>query len=98
MPEQRLMFGFRSRRTLALLGCVVLLYLACGGLLLHHHTGGPETVCPVCHSVHTPALAVDYVDLLSQPQQAASTAYLPAAPAPLDSFALHRASRAPPCI
>ena len=42
-------FTFR-KRTLAILGCIALLYFVGGGAFAHQHTGGPETACHVCQS------------------------------------------------
>ena len=84
------------RRALALLGCVVLLYFAAGGTLLHHHTSGPETACHICQALHVPALAAAPVKLIPEAQQVGWHASLPESAALSDSFALHRASRAPP--
>jgi len=83
-------------RALAVLGCVALLYFAAGGTLLHHHTGGPETACQICQALHAPALAAAPVKLIPEAQQVAWHAALPESAVPSDSFALHRASRAPP--
>ena len=89
-------FEFWSwRRAFAIIGCVALLYFAAGGALLHHHTGGPET-CHVCQSLHMPALAATTLILLPQGQQVARQTAPARNASPLDSFALHRASRAPP--
>lgn len=85
-----------GKRTLALLGCVALLYFAGGGAFVHQHTGGPETACPVCQSLHMPALAAAPLDLIPEARQIAWHAVLPENVSPLDSFSLHRASRAPP--
>lgn len=84
------------RQALALLGCLLLLYFAGGGILLHHHTGGPDTACPVCHSLHLPALAAAQLELFPQLRQVIWHAFTPHSATPRDSFALHRASRAPP--
>jgi hypothetical protein len=84
------------RRPLAVLCCLALLYFAGGGILLHQHTGGPDTVCPVCHSLHTPVEAAVAVDLFPQEQQRTWQLNLPQEATPLAAFALHRASRAPP--
>jgi len=80
----------------ALVSCLALLYFAGGGSLLHHHTGGPETPCHVCQALHMPALAVAPVKLIPAALQVAWYHLLPLLSAPTDSFALHRASRAPP--
>ena len=97
MHSQEPIFGRRNaRRALALLGCVALLYLAAGGTFLHHHTNGPETTCHICQTLHMPALAATRLDLIPDTQQVAWHAVLPRHVAQLDSFSLHRASRAPP--
>jgi hypothetical protein len=97
MYSLTLSFGRGSgRRALAVLGCVALLYFAAGGTILHHHTGGPDTACHICQALHMPALAVAPLKLIPQTQQVDWHASLPEHAAPSDSFALHRASRAPP--
>jgi hypothetical protein len=89
-------FGHKgTRRALALLGCVALLYFTAGSTL-HRHTNGHETPCHVCQALHMPALAAAPLDLIPEAQQVAWHASLPQHAAPSDSFALHRASRAPP--
>jgi hypothetical protein len=85
-----------GRRALAILGCVALLYFAAGGTFAHQHNGGPETACHVCQSLHVPALAAASLDLIPQVRQVAWHPVLPENVSPLDSFSLHRASRAPP--
>jgi hypothetical protein len=85
-----------GQRALAILGCVALLYFAAGGAYVHTHTGGPETACHVCQSLHMPALAAAPLDLIPEARQVAWRAALPENVSPLDSFALHRASRGPP--
>lgn len=84
------------RRALAIFGCVALLYLAAGGAYLHQHSGGPDTVCHVCQSLHAPGLAAAPLQLLPGVPQVAWHAVPPVKAVPLDSFSLHRASRAPP--
>jgi hypothetical protein len=97
MQRLRHKAGLKSyRRAFAVLGCLALLYFAAGGTLLHQHAGGTDTVCPVCHSLHTPVLAAHAFELFPQEQQITWQAHLPEAGAPFASFALHRASRAPP--
>jgi hypothetical protein len=85
-----------GKRALTILGCATLLYFAAGGTFVHQHTGGPETACHVCQSLHVPALAAASLDLIPEARQAAWHAVLPENVSPLDSFSLHRASRAPP--
>jgi hypothetical protein len=90
-----------SRRTLAyraiaVFACAVLLFFAAGGTFLHHHQGGPETACHVCQTLHMPALASAKLDLVTTPGPITWYSSLPFHIAPEDSFALHRASRAPP--
>ena len=87
-----------GRRALAILGCIALLYFAGGGALVHHHTGGPDTACHVCQSVHVPALAAAPLALFPEAQQVAWHAVLTDDLSPLDPFALHRASRGPPSV
>lgn len=83
-------------RALALLACVGLVYLAAGGTFVHKHQKGPETACHICQAIHMPALAADTMDLVHAAAPLGWYASLPHHAAPLDSFALHRASRAPP--
>jgi hypothetical protein len=85
-----------GKRALAILACVALLYFAGGGVFVHQHSGGPESVCPVCQALHMPALAAAALDLIPQARQVAWHAVLPDSVSPLDPFALHRASRGPP--
>jgi hypothetical protein len=93
MNFDRLITG---RRTLAILGCLALLYFAAGGAFAHQHTGGPETACHICQALHMPALAAAPLELIPEAREVARYAALPSNAAPQDSFALHRASRAPP--
>jgi disulfide bond formation protein DsbB len=96
MHSQDTNSGLWRQRALALVACLALLYFAGGGSLLHQHTGGPETPCHVCQALHMPALAVAPVKLIPAAQQVAWHEVLPQHVTPTDSFALHRASRAPP--
>jgi hypothetical protein len=73
-----------------------LLFFAAGGTSLHQHQGGPNTVCHVCQALHLPGLAATSLHLLTTPGPIAWHSSLPLHIAPEDSFALHRASRAPP--
>jgi hypothetical protein len=92
-PVSRLRF---ARPGLALLGCVLLLYVATGFAFLHAHKSGPETTCHVCQVLHAPVLAVARLNLNPEVQQVARNSNLPDHAAPSSPFALHRASRAPP--
>jgi hypothetical protein len=97
MGSQGTIFGRTfARRAMALLGCAVLLFFAAGGTFLHHHQGGPETACHVCQTLHMPALAAASLDLVTAPEPITWYSSLPLHAAPDDSFAFHRASRAPP--
>ena len=85
-----------AHRALAVLACAVLLFFASGGTALHHHSDGPGTACHICQSLHVPALAAAALDLVAAPELITFYSSLPEHVAPSDSFALHRASRAPP--
>jgi hypothetical protein len=93
MDSARLISG---KRALAILGCIALLYFAAGGAYIHQHTGGADTACHICQSLHIPVLAAAPLDLIPEARPVAWHASLPVDAAPLDSFSLHRASRAPP--
>jgi hypothetical protein len=97
MRTQEVIFGRRNlRRALALLGCLALLYFVAGSTLHSHTTSAPDTACHVCQALHMPALAAGSLGLIPEAPQVAWNAALPLNAAPSDSFALHRASRAPP--
>jgi hypothetical protein len=84
------------RKALALLACAALVYFAAGGSFLHEHKKGPDTVCHICQALHLPTLAVAQLDLVRTPEIVTWYFSLPQHSAPSDSFALHRAGRAPP--
>jgi hypothetical protein len=86
----------KGKRALAVVGCLALLYFAAGGAFVHQHTGGPETACHVCQSLHMPALAAAPLAFIAEARQVAWHDVLPEDASPLDSFSLHRASRGPP--
>src|SRR6266849_2381353 len=88
--------GTHAHRALGLLGCAVLLFFAAGGTFLHHHQGGPNTVCHVCQALHLPALAAASLNLVTTPGPITWYSSILRHAAPEDSFALNRASRAPP--
>lgn len=91
------MFGRKVvTRAVALLACAALLYFAVGATLPHQHAQGPNNACHVCQALHMPVLAAARLDLNSAPQLVTWYSSLPQHLAPSDSFALHRASRAPP--
>jgi hypothetical protein len=85
-----------AQRALAILACTALLYFAAGGSFLHEHTKGLDTACHVCQALHMPTLAAAPLDLVSTPEIVSWYSSLPHHAAPSDSFALHRAGRAPP--
>jgi hypothetical protein len=85
-----------AQRALAILACAALLYFAAGGSFLHQHTKGPDAACHVCQALHLPTLAAAPLDLVNTPELVAWYSSLPQHAAPSDSFALHRAGRAPP--
>ena len=93
-----MIFGHKNRqRALAILGCLALFYFVAGATL-HHHTDGQDTACHVCQVLHVPALAAAALDLIPEALEATWHASAPENATPTDSFALHRASRAPPAI
>jgi hypothetical protein len=85
-----------GKRALAVLGCIALLYFAAGGTFAHEHTSGSNTPCHVCQSLHVPALAAAALSFIPEARQISWHPVLLEDAAPLDSFSLHRASRAPP--
>jgi hypothetical protein len=85
-----------AQRALAILACAALLYFAAGGIFLHEHAKGPDTACHVCQALHMPTLAAAPLDLVTAPELVTWYSSLPLHAAPSDSFALHRAGRAPP--
>src|SRR5437867_3724635 len=85
-----------AERVLAILACAALLYFAAGGSFLHQHTKGPDPACHICQALHMPTLAAAPLDLVSTPELVTWFSSLPLHAAPSDSFALHRAGRAPP--
>lgn len=87
-----------TRRALAILGCVVLLYLAAGGSYLHQHTQGRDNPCHICQSLHIPALAAAAQNLIPDVGPIARHSSLPRQVEPSDSFDVLRASRAPPTV
>jgi hypothetical protein len=87
-----------TRRALALLVCVGLLYFAAGGALFHEHTKGPDTACHICQALHMPALEAARLALIRTPQIITWDSSLPRHAAAIDSFSLHRAGRAPPTV
>lgn len=97
MKPRKTIFGRpTAQRALAILACAALLYFAAGGSFLHEHTKGLDTACHVCQALHMPTLAAAPLDLVSTPEIVCWYSSLPQRAAPSDSFALHRAGRAPP--
>src|SRR5579863_8658901 len=86
-------FGHKcTRRALAMLACLALLYLVAGSTL-HHHASDSDTACHICQALHMPALAAAAQSLISGAEQVTWHASLPQHATPSDSFSLHRASR-----
>ena len=86
------------RRLMALAACAALLYFASGGALFHAHTGGPDNACHICQALHMPALAAARLDLLAASEVLSWYSSLPTHAAPISSFSLDRAGRAPPLV
>ncbi|HKE34824.1 MAG TPA: hypothetical protein VKB66_06465 [Candidatus Acidoferrum sp.] len=83
------------RRVVALMAGAALLFFA-GGATLHQHRGGPDNACHICQALHMPALATARLSLSSSPVIIAWLSSAPKQTVQSDTFALHRASRAPP--
>jgi len=97
MQPRGIMFGqSTSRRAIALLALAAVLYFAAAGSTFHQHTNGPESACHICQALHMPALVAARLNLNSTPELVTWYSSRPQHLAPSDSFALHRASRAPP--
>ena len=85
-----------ARRAVALLTCSALLCFVVGAAVFHKHSNGPDTACHLCQALHMPALAAARLALADTPVIIAWHTSAPQHTPPSDSFALHRASRAPP--
>jgi hypothetical protein len=82
----------------ALLLCLAVLYFAAGGSFLHRHTGGQETICHVCQSLHAPALASVAGLLVAAPEVTGRHDASPTQVSALNEVSLYHAGRAPPSI
>jgi hypothetical protein len=82
----------------AVLLCLAVLYFAAGGSFLHRHTGGQETVCHVCQSLHAPALATPNGLLVATPEITGRHESRAIQASALNEVSLHHAGRAPPSI
>lgn len=97
MEKNGSLFSARSRqRFLALLLCLGVLYFAAGGSFLHRHTGGQETVCHVCQSLHAPALATSGGLLVGLPELTGWHEARLIQTSWLNEVSLDHAGRAPP--
>ena len=89
-----------SARTLqrygAVLLCLAVFYFAAGGSFLHRHTGGQETVCHVCQSLHAPALAAASGLMVASPEVTGWHEARFIQTSSLNEVSLHHAGRAPP--
>ena len=88
--------GKHVRRALAVLACAALVYFAAGGVVLHHHSASQGEACHICQALHMPVLAAATFDPVAVPEFVTWYSALGQHSVPLDSFDLHRASRAPP--
>jgi len=86
------------RRYAAVLLCLAVIYLAAGGSLLHRHSGGQESVCHVCQSLHAPALGTAGGPLIAAPEITGWHEARPVQAAARNEFSLHHAGRAPPAV
>lgn len=85
------------RRTLALFVCASLfLFVVLGAAVHRHDDNASSTACHICQTAHLPALTTNAPELIRAPELVAWHIPLPPSTAPVDSFALHFASRAPP--
>jgi hypothetical protein len=84
-----------ARRSLALLACAAMLFFAAGSFF-HQHSDGPDTTCHICQALHMPALAAARLELGNSIELVTRFSSPPERVATIDSFALHRAGRAPP--
>ncbi|HUE56160.1 MAG TPA: hypothetical protein VMO76_10030 [Candidatus Udaeobacter sp.] len=84
-----------ARRSLALLACAAMVFFAAGSFL-HQHSDGPDTACHICQALHMPALAAARLELGNSIELVTRFSSPPERVATIDSFALHRAGRAPP--
>jgi hypothetical protein len=99
MEKKDLLLSARSlRRYGAVLLCLAVLYFAAGGSFLHRHTGGQETVCHVCQSLHTPVLTAASGLLVAAPEITGWHEARPIQTSALNEVSLHHAGRAPPSI
>src|SRR5258707_14843863 len=97
MHSENTVFGrSTAQRAVAILAWAAPMYFAAGGSFLHQHTKGPHPECHICQALHMPTLAAAPLDLVSTPELVTWYSTLPLHAAPSDSFALHRAGRAPP--
>ena len=84
------------RRFAAALLCVAVLYFAAGGSFLHRHTGGQDTVCHVCQSLHAPALAIADGLIVAAPEITGWHEATSIQASERNEVSLHHAGRAPP--
>jgi len=99
MEKKGSLVGTRAlQRYGAVLLCLAVFYFAAGGSFLHRHTGGQETVCHVCQSLHAPALATTASLLVLAPEvngwQEARAIHASAR----NEVSLQHAGRAPPSL
>ena len=81
--------------TIAFAACLALVFSLALGATVHRHDSA-ATRCHICQLGHMPILATSAPELVSSPGPAVGYVSLPVHAAPMESCALHRASRAPP--
>lgn len=85
-------------RFAAVLVCFAVFYFAAGGSYLHRHTGGQETVCHICQSVHAPALTTAAGLQITSPEVSGRLEAPPVQAAARNEVSLDHAGRAPPSV
>jgi hypothetical protein len=82
----------------AVLLCLAVFYFAAGGSFLHRHTGGQETVCHVCQSLHAPTLAATPDLLVLSPEVTGWHEARAIHRSARNEVSLDHAGRAPPSV
>ena len=89
----------RHRKIQAVLACLAvfaLLFMATESTLAHHHAGGSDAACPVCHIAHNPPIQTATVVKLPVLVPVAHGVQCEARTPELELFVDDHSSRAPP--